>query len=79
MSGQFIIVSSVTYAYKGKNILERKGIKAYIEKEPYRLSECGCHYIIRVKDYPLDAAMEILKNARVRVIGTGRDDDGLPG
>jgi hypothetical protein len=77
MGGQYIIVSSVTYAYKGKNALERKGCKAYIEREPVRLSECGCHYIIRVKDVSLDKAVDILKAARVRIVGTGRDDDGI--
>ena len=71
--GRFIIVSSVTYAYKGKNALERRGIKAYIERAPSRLSECGCYYIIRVKDYPVEKAVDILKNERVRVIGTGSD------
>jgi hypothetical protein len=77
MSGQFIIVSSVTYAYKGKNALERKGYKAYIEREPKRLSDCGCHYIIRIKDMPLERAIEILKAERVKIIGTGADDDGV--
>ena len=77
MTGQFIIVSSVTYAYKGKNALERKGCKAFIEREPVRLSECGCHYIIRIKDITIDKAVEILKDARVRIVGTGRDDHGI--
>lgn len=74
MFGEFIIVSSVTYAYKGKNVLEQRGYKAYIEREPKRLSECGCHYIIRVKDVPIDRAVDILRSAHVKVVGTGRDD-----
>jgi hypothetical protein len=78
MSGQYIIVSSITYAYKGKNALERRGYKAYIEREPLRLSECGCHYIIRIKDIPLEKAVELLKYYRVKVLGTGSDYDDLP-
>lgn len=75
--GKYIIVSSVTYAYKGKNALERRGIKAYIERAPSRLSECGCYYIIRLKDYPVDKAVAILRSERVKVIGTGSDNDGV--
>ena len=77
MSGQYVIVSSVTYAYKGKNILDRKGYQAYIEREPAGLSKCGCHYIIRIRNVSLEKAVEILKEARVKVIGTGRDYDDL--
>lgn len=73
MRGQFIIVSSVTYAYKGKNVLERKGYTAYIEREPAGLSECGCHFIIRIKDMPLELAVRTLQEAKVKVLGTGSD------
>lgn len=73
----FVIVSSITYAYKGKNVLERYGCRAYIEREPAGLSKCGCHYILRIKDFPVERAVEILKAAHVKVIGTGGGDGDL--
>ena len=77
MNGQFIVVSSITYAYKGKSVLEKRGYKAFIEREPLRLSSCGCHYIIRVKDISLAKAVELLKENHVKVLSTGNDDSGL--
>jgi hypothetical protein len=67
----YVTVSSVTYAYKGKNALEKKGVNAYIERAPTEISKCGCHYSIIIKDYSIEKAVEILKAARVKIIGTG--------
>lgn len=72
MSGQYVIVSSITYAYKGKNILERKGIRASIERAPADISECGCNYAIRIgNNSSLSRAVQILNNARIKVISSG--------
>lgn len=74
MSG-YIIVSSVTYAYKGLNALERLGYRARIDKEPQRLRDCGCHYIIRPRGIDIEKAVDILRKAQVRMLGTGQDGD----
>lgn len=74
MNDQFIIVSSITYAFKARDVLERKGYRAFVEREPHRLSDCGCHYIIRIRGLTIDKALDILQKANVRVIGTGRDE-----
>jgi hypothetical protein len=71
MGGQYIIVSSITYAYKGKSALERKGITANIERAPKNLSDCGCHYALKIINAPLSRATEILNNAKVRIISAG--------
>ena len=71
MSGKYVIVSSITYAYKGKSALERKGIKVDIEKAPKEISECGCQYALKILNAPLYMAVEILNNARVKIITTG--------
>jgi hypothetical protein len=71
MSGQYVIVSSITYAYKGKSALERKGIKVSIEKAPKEISDCGCHYAIKILNSPLNVAVDILNNAKVKIITTG--------
>jgi hypothetical protein len=71
MSGQYIIVSSITYAYKGKSILERKGIRAEVEKAPASISECGCHYAILIRGGSLERAVQILNHARINILSTG--------
>jgi hypothetical protein len=71
MSGQYVIVSSITYAYKGRDALERKGIRASIERAPANISDCGCHYAIKIGSASLDRAVQILSDAHVRVISTG--------
>lgn len=70
MSGQYIIVSSITYAYKGKNILEKKGISADVERAPSEVSKCGCQYAIKVKRGFLDKAVKILEDSHIRIIST---------
>lgn len=72
MGGQYIIVSSITYAYKGKELLERKGIRAGIERAPSSISECGCNYAIRIgNNVSLQRAVQILNNAHIRVLSYG--------
>ncbi len=68
MSKTLILVSSITYAMKGKEILSRRGFKAYIERLPRGLQNSGCGYCIYV-DGDVDAAERILKASGVRVNG----------
>ena len=70
----YIIVSSITYAYKGKSLLERRGCSVFIERAPTQLSKCGCHYSLRIRDFPPERAVEILRAGHVRVISTGTGD-----
>ena len=77
MSRQYVVVSSITYAYKGKNILENKGIRASIERAPASISKCGCHYVIKVSNAPLDRVVKLLNDAHVKIISTGGADDYL--
>ncbi len=60
-----LVVSSVTYAMRGRELLFRKGIRSYIERLP-RTKETGCGYGLYVPDGP-DAAERILKEAGFRV------------
>jgi hypothetical protein len=78
MGKQFIVVSSITYAYKGKDILERRGCKAFIEKAPRSISECGCLYSLVIRGCTLENAVSILKAANIKIIRTGSDENDLP-
>lgn len=77
MEGQYVVVSSITYAYKGRDALERKGIRVKIQKAPKDLSSCGCHYVLKIMNSPLWKAVEILENAHVKIISTGGGDNDL--
>ena len=44
---RLIVVSSVTYALKSRDLLFQRGIKAYIERLP-RTRESGCGYGVYV-------------------------------
>lgn len=77
MGEQYIVVSSITYAYKGQSALERKGFRVKIEKAPKELSSCGCNYALKVKNAPLSQVVEILQKAKVRIISTGGPQNDL--
>ena len=69
-----IVVSSVTYALKSRDLLFQRGIKAYIERLP-RTRESGCGYGVYVPQRT-DEAERILRDAGVKVstCGTGRKE-----
>lgn len=60
-----IVVSSVTYALKSRDLLFRKGIKAYVERLP-RTKESGCGYGVYVPART-DEAERILREAGIKV------------
>lgn len=69
----FILVSSVTYAMKSRELLFRQGIKAYVERVPPTASS-GCGFGVYVPQDP-DRAEEILKENGVKILGrTGRGE-----
>ena len=63
MKKQLIMVSSITYAIKGRELLRGKGFKAYIERTPGNLDTAGCGYSIYVSG-DADAAEQILLKMR---------------
>ena len=69
MEKKLIMVSSVTYAIKGRDLLRSHGIKAYIERTPNASDRVGCGYSIAVSGN-VKTAIEILKSAGIKVLGT---------
>jgi len=68
--GQYLImVSSITQAIKGRDLLRSTGRKAYIEKTPSHLDTHGCGYSIIVYEQP-ENLLGLLKNSGIRIIGT---------
>lgn len=68
MKKTLLLVSSITYAMKGKELLRRKGFKAYIERIPRGLQNSGCGYCIYVNG-DTDAAERVLRASGIRVNG----------
>ena len=62
-----IMVSSITYAMKSREILCQSGLKSYVERLP-RTGDNGCGYGVYVPFRP-DEAERILRAAGIRVLG----------
>ena len=68
MNKQLILVPSVTYAMKAKNIMEKYNIRAYIQRTPKNAAVRSCGYCLFVPDRT-DEAEKILRKNGIRVLG----------
>ena len=57
-----IPVKSATYDMKGKQLLHRHSIRAYVGK---RSGEEGCYYYLNIKEKDKDAAIELLQENQI--------------
>ncbi len=74
MGKPLIMVSSVTYAMKAKELLVHYGIKGYVERVP-KTEETGCGYGVYVPN-GADAAEKVLRENGIKVLGRMGQDDG---
>lgn len=74
MEKQLILVPSVTYAMRAKNILDRYRVKSYIERTPKTHQVYSCGYCLFVPDNA-DAAHDILLRNGIKIIGRVARDD----
>lgn len=68
MVQELILLPSVTYAMKAKSILDKKSIRAYIQRTPKNVSIRSCGYCLFVP-HRADEAERILRENGVRVLG----------
>lgn len=68
MGKPVILLGSITYAMKSRDILSRYGIKSYVERTPNTQDRLGCGYGIYVPDRT-DQAEDILSNSGIQVLG----------
>lgn len=68
MGKPLILVSSITYAMKGRDLLGRQGISAYLERVPKMERTGGCGYALHVPRH-IEEAETILQQAGIRVLG----------
>lgn len=66
MRGKMVVVGSVTYAMKSKDILFHEGIRSYIERTQ-RTKEYGCGYGVVIPQQA-DIAVKILKQHHVKIL-----------
>ncbi len=67
MGNQYIHVGSITNAMRGKNLLEKKGIRSYINRTAHPPKGDGCGYSLLVTERT-EEAVRILRNGGVRVV-----------
>lgn len=71
----FIVTGTVTYAAKGREILRRNGIKAYVQRS-FAADRIGCGYgIVAVGD--MQNILSILGKADVKVLDVKNMDNNL--
>ena len=68
MDKPFIIVSSVTYAMKGRQLLSTYGIKSEVHRTPKHTASQSCTYSLYVPKQT-DEAEKILNTNGIKVIG----------
>ena len=68
-----LIVGSVTYAMKGKNLLGKNGFRASVERIPHIGGGAGCGYGINVSEGASEAET-LLQEAGIR--GLRREERG---
>ena len=67
MGKPVILVSSVTYAMKGRDLLFRRGIRAFVERIP-PTSQSGCGYGIYVPQ-GVEEAEAVLQENHIKILG----------
>ncbi len=68
MENQLILLQNITVAVRAKNILERAGIRGYVQKTPKINNKSACGYGVYVP-VNTDKAVEILKRNGFAVLG----------
>ena len=74
MNRSFLIVNSITYAMKSRDILLHHGINAYVERSLKLREQYGCGYGVYVPRRT-EEAVKILEKHGIRILArTERDD-----
>lgn len=67
MQRHYISVNSVTYAIKGRDLLRKKGIQAYIERKTNVNGNVGCGYAI-VATGNKNEIVKSLNNSKIKIL-----------
>ena len=75
-SKNLIMLTSITYAMKAKDVLIKRGIRSDIVRTPKHTSPTGCGYSLYVPRR-FNEAVAILNSSGIKVVGTVSEDDRL--
>lgn len=71
-----LILSSITYAMRAKEILQSYNIQSYLQKLPSYITGCGCGYGLRISMRDdLYAARQLIVSSGILVKGSYCSDD----
>lgn len=73
MGKPLILVSSVTYAMKSRDILTQRGFKAYVERIPPSAGT-GCGYGVYVPQ-GADEAEAVLRENHIKILGRANGEE----
>ena len=76
MNKKGIKVGSLTYAMKGRDLLQKNGYKVYLTRNPNPESEEGCGYVIYVNNID-KRCFSVLKTNGIKVLGVVDLGDSL--
>ncbi|WP_197068331.1 putative Se/S carrier-like protein [Candidatus Soleaferrea massiliensis] len=63
------MVSSITYALKSQELLQKRGIFSYVEKTPKELSGRSCGYSLIIRDTArYEEAVQLLMSYDIRIL-----------
>lgn len=67
MQRKIVSVGSITFAIKGRDLLRKYGIKAYIERKTNPNGDTGCGYVI-VAEGNGNQIVKLLKDAGIKIL-----------
>ena len=67
----YIKVGSVTNAQRAKSILQRNGVRSYMQRLENPAPGDGCGYVLRVEDRR-ENAVELLQRNGIKILGVER-------
>lgn len=73
MAKQLIMLRSVTYAYRARDYLSRRGITVNIIRTPASVSKRGCSFSIWTKKDP-EMVRHLLEEVGIQVVGVAEVD-----
>lgn len=74
MNPELILLPSVTYAMKAKNILDQNKIRSYIQRTPKNTGVKSCGYCLFVPNRT-DEAEKLLRTKGIRILGRAQREE----
>ena len=69
MQRHVISVTSITYAIKGRDLLRKQGVKAFVERKTNAYGNAGCGYVI-VAEGNREKIIKTLKLSGIKISET---------